>query len=76
MPQFAKRCTNPAQLVKIRNGQRKRNYQQTAHYPRRKWNAEEDKMVLERSMPDRKLSAILRRSVESIQIRRSRLQNK
>lgn len=58
---------------KSRNSIRKNNYAQTALYPRRSWTSKECKFVLERKMSDRELSAVLSRSVQSIQSMRSRL---
>lgn len=40
------------------------------------WDEEEDKMVLDHEIPDRKLSEILQRSVGSIQHRRFRLKTR
>ncbi len=57
----------------MRNASRKRNYAQTAKYERRIWTKEEDKKVLEQNVPDRQLSNEIRRSVQAIQIRRTRL---
>lgn len=57
----------------MRNAQRKRNYAQTAKYERRIWTDEEDKRVLTHDVPDRQLSSEIRRSVQAIQIRRTRL---
>jgi hypothetical protein len=37
------------------------------------WTTEEDKLVIEHSMPDTALSKIIERSVKAIQIRRCRL---
>lgn len=58
-----------------RNESRKKNYQQTAKYMRRIWSDEEDKLVLEHSITDRELSQKIERSVEAIQVRRTRLKN-
>ncbi len=57
----------------MRNASRKRNYAQTAKYERRIWTEEEDKRVLAHDVPDRQLSSEIRRSVQAIQIRRTRL---
>lgn len=56
-----------------RNTIRKNNYSQTALYPRKEWTCEECRLVLEHSIPDRELSKRISRSVQSIQIMRSRL---
>lgn len=59
----------------MRNASRKRNYEQTAKYERRIWTDEEDKRVLAHDISDRQLSSEIRRSVQAIQIRRTRLKN-
>lgn len=76
MPKFVKQYDDPLQLLEIRNAQRQRNYHQTAKYPRKAWHPEEDELVLKSPLLDRELSDKLKRSVQSIQIRRCRLQNK
>ena len=72
MPNFRKHYSEE-QFLKMRNEQRKRNYSQTAQYKRRDWIPEEDEAVLKQDITDRELSKIISRSVQSIQIRRSRL---
>ncbi|MCD7785624.1 MAG: hypothetical protein LUH18_08665 [Oscillospiraceae bacterium] len=53
---------------------RKRYYGKTANlYPKRAWTAEENKLVLEHSIPDSELSKKIQRSVKSIQEKRRRL---
>ena len=76
MPKFTKQYDDQLQLLFIRNGQRARYYKKTAKYPRKLWNPEEDELVLNSELCDSDLSVVLRRSVESIQVRRSRLKNK
>jgi hypothetical protein len=58
-----------------RNLYRQRNYAQTQGAPntRNPWTEAEDKQVLAREVTDRELSAKLGRSVQAIQIRRSRI---
>ncbi|MCR5146090.1 MAG: hypothetical protein K6B70_01905 [Clostridia bacterium] len=74
MPKFVKQYDDPIQLLMIRNGQRRRYYQQTAQkYPRRAWNSKEDELVLNSNLKDMELSEVLKRSVESIQVRRCKL---
>lgn len=52
----------------------KRYYAKTAgKYPRRPFDIWEDKIILEHSLPDRKISEMLERSMQSIQVRRSKL---
>lgn len=49
-------------------------YAQTAFlYPPRPWTDEEDKLVLAHEIPDRELSARIRRSMKAISNRRWRL---
>lgn len=45
-------------------------------YPRLSFLPEEDDLILKHSMPDRELAEKLKRSVESIQLRRYRLKKK
>ena len=53
--------------------QRKKYYGKTQGYERREWTQKEIEMVLARDMADMELSALIHRSVQSIQIKRSRL---
>ena len=53
--------------------QRKRYYGKTQGYERREWTQKEIEMVLARDMTDMELSALIHRSVQSIQIKRTRL---
>ena len=67
--------TNTSSTAK-RNEYRQRNYAQTAadaRNSRAEWTEREDKMVLAHSIPDRELAAKIGRSVQAIQIRRSRI---
>jgi len=66
------RLRNP----KIRNEGKKRNYNQTSnnntnHYIR--WNQYDDYLVLNSDMSDRDLHHVIGRSVQSIQVRRTKL---
>lgn len=58
-----------------RNERRQRNYAQTAGAPntRAEWTEREDKLVLAHTIPDRELAEKIGRSVQAIQIRRSRI---
>lgn len=76
MPNFARQYKDKEKCRQIRNEQRARYYKKTAIYQGREWTAYEDKMVLEHSMPDMELSALLQRGVRAIQIRRCRLKKK
>ena len=58
---------------KYRNKQRHINYASTALYIRSRYTKEDDKLILAHEIPDRQLSEIIHHSVQSIQIRRSRL---
>lgn len=62
---------NPAK----RNEYRQRNYAQTQNAPNagKEWTDSEDRMVRARQVSDRELALKLGRSVQSIQIRRSRI---
>ena len=55
------------------NRAKKKNYKKTALYKPSRYTAKECKMILEHSIPDAELSKIIHHSVESIQIKRSRL---
>jgi hypothetical protein len=53
------------------NRQNRRYYHKTTFlYDRRKWDEDEDRMILEHSITDSELSAIIQRSVGAIQRRR------
>ena len=58
-----------------RNERRQRNYAQTQDAPnaRTEWTEREDRMVLAHEIPDRELAAKIGRSVQAIQVRRSRI---
>lgn len=72
MPNF-KKYYSEEQYKRMRNEYRKKNYSQTAKYKKRHWTINEDNAVLAQTMTDRELSDKISRSVQSIQIRRSRL---
>ena len=57
-------------FLKTRNAQRQRYYNKTAIYKPSRWTFEQDMMVLEHTIPDSKLSAIIKHSVRAIQHRR------
>lgn len=77
MPKMSKRLkANPEECRRVWNEQRKRNYQKTQKNGiMRIWTKEEDKKVLEHSIPDAELSAKIMRSVQAIQTRRCNLKN-
>ena len=58
------------------NEMKKRNYHMSTKYAtnnKRPWTKEEEKMILEHSITDRQLAQKLGRSVQAIQVRRSKL---
>lgn len=59
--------------AKTKKAYYKRYYGKTAVYEPHSWSAAEDAMVLEHSIIDHELSEKIGRSVEAIQIRRSKL---
>ena len=74
MPSFVKRMKDKDKCRMIRNKQRQKNYAQTNIYPPKgAWANWEEELVLEHSMTDRQLSKLLERSVQAIQLKRSRL---
>ena len=74
MPSFVKRMKDKDKCRMIRNKQRQKNYAQTNIYPPKgAWAGWEEELVLEHSMTDRQLSKLLERSVQAIQLKRSRL---
>lgn len=76
MPNFMKHYSDKLVALKMRNEQRKKNYQITQGNIPRPWTAEEDKQVLAHEISDRKLAKKISRSAEAIQIRRCRLKKK
>ena len=62
-------------ITEKRNTYRQRNYAQTQGglNSRKEWTTSEDEMVRARSITDRELALKLGRSVQAIQIRRSRI---
>lgn len=48
----------------------------TGLYPARSWTKEDDRRVLEHSIPDRQLGEEIKRSVSAISVRRSKLKRK
>ena len=74
MPKNKMHYKDEEKYKKVRNAQRKRYYRKTANkYPIRPWTAYEDRKVLEHSITDTELSALIERSVATIQTRRCRL---
>ena len=55
-----------------RNG-KKKYYQSTQGYPRKKWTDDENMLIMEHKKSDRELSKQLERSIQSIQTQRWRL---
>lgn len=73
MPSAKKIYKDQEKYRKLRNGQRRRNYQQTQGNSPRPWTPLEEQAALEHRISDRELSDEICRSVEAIQIKRSRL---
>lgn len=65
--------SNIEDFSKVRRRGNKKYYKKTAIYERRGWTEQENKLVLKQSITDTELSKILKRSVMSIQVRRTRL---
>lgn len=65
-----------AKFKETRREQRRRYYRKyQGNYPLRRWTNDEDKLVVAHKIPDSKLSVKIKRSVASIQTRRSILKN-
>ena len=61
---------------KLRQAQNKRNYGARRFGNKRPWSAPEEAMLLKyEALPDVELAAIMKRSVQAIQIKRSRIKN-
>ncbi len=75
MPKMKKNYKDNDRFIETRNRQRKRYYRKTATFCKVEWTAEQEKLVLEHSMTDTELSAIIGHSVQAIQIRRYKLKN-
>lgn len=73
MPNWVKRYSDKERARNLRNIHRKRNYAKTQGYPPRDWATQEMDLILNTDRTDRELSEILKRSVQSIQIKRCRL---
>lgn len=76
MPNMKNGYTDIDKYKQTRNAQRKRYYKKTANYEKRSWTEEENKRVLDHNISDTELSSEIKRSVQSIQIQRSRLKKK
>lgn len=73
MPKSLKNYKDKEKARLYRNRSRKTYYQKTQTGKRRYWTVEEMEMILEKKYSDMELAGILKRSVESIQIKRSRI---
>ena len=51
----------------------KNYYSNSGKFPKRKWSTEDEQEIIISELPDAELSETLRRSVKSIQVRRSRI---
>lgn len=76
MPDWVKRCKDKEKARTLRNIYRKRNYSKTQGYPPRTWTLQEMDLILDSNKTDVELAELLKRSVQSIQIKRSRLKKK
>ena len=74
------KTTNYTDIEKFRKNRKEYNkkyYQRTAIYEPKKWTKEDDEAILRSNdITDTELSDLLQRSVQAIQVRRSRLLNK
>jgi len=79
MPKFIKRLQekgkNDDYIRNLRNQQRQKYYSKTAKYEKHDFTPAEDQMILAHEITDPELSEKIHHSVQSIQIRRSRLKN-
>lgn len=73
MPKFVKSYRNKDKARITRNRQRQKNYAKTAIYDKREWCAWEEDLVMAHTISDMDLSALLERSVQSIQLKRWRI---
>lgn len=64
---------NMDKFLETRNAQRKRYYQKTQGFKRKKWESKEIETILISDMTDPELSALLSRSVQSIQAMRCKM---
>ncbi len=76
MPNRKNKYADMDKYRKTRKEQNRKYYKKTASvYPRKIWTLEEEKMVMEHSIPDSELSKLICRSVGAIQKRRNFLKN-
>lgn len=73
MPNFVKRYKDQEKALVIRNKQRKKYYSKTQGNEPRIWTIEEMDMLFGQDISDTELAIKLKRSVESIQIKRCRI---
>lgn len=73
MPNRKKDYKDMGKFLRTRNSQRNRYYAKTAIYEPSCWTSDQDKLVLEHSVTDHELSALIGHSVKAIQVRRCRL---
>lgn len=75
MPNFIKKSKDPVRARQQWNEQKTRYYRKTANAINhgKAWTSDEDKIVAEHKFTDRQISDMIGRSMEAIQIRRSRL---
>lgn len=73
MPNVFKHYKNREKMLIARNRLRKRNYAKTQGYATRSWTVHEIEMILNPDKLDTELSHELKRSVQSIQVKRCRV---
>lgn len=76
MPNWVKQYQDKDKARSLRNLHRKRNYAKTQGYPKREWTIQEMDLILNSNKSDAELAKVLKRSVQSIQIKRSRIKKK
>ena len=76
LPNWVKRFEDKEEAKRLRNIYRKRNYAKTQGYPKRQWTIKEMDLILYSDKSDAELARMLKRSVQSIQIKRSRIKKK
>jgi macrodomain Ter protein organizer (MatP/YcbG family) len=67
------RYADKEKLRITRNAQRKRYYNKTSTHTRKKWTDNEIELLFNNDLNDHELSDLLKRSVQSIQLKRCRV---
>lgn len=79
MPKSLKSMKDRRKALKLRNTQRKKNYaksRKNATFSGRNWNIRDIEIILNSPLSDREISKMIGRSVQAIQIKRSRVLGK